>query len=77
MASLNFTHVVSRKDQKDYLKNVEKELGEHKAFIDAEVKTLADLKSAFPSFKKVEAATGQEVGNRRSTFTAGRKRLED
>lgn len=77
MATLNFSHVVSRKDQKDYLKNVEKELSDHKVFIEGEVKTLADLKSTFPSFKKVEAATGQEVNNRRSTFTAGRKRLED
>jgi len=75
MASLNFTHVVSKKDQKDYIKGVEKSLSENKTFIDSEIKTLQELKTTFPSFKKLESSSGQELTTRRTTFTGGRKKL--
>ena len=74
---IEFSYVVGKKDQKDHIKNVEKSMTDHKNFNDGEVKKLQDYRSTFPSFRKIHTAVQGEINTRRTSFTQGRKGIDD
>jgi len=74
---IDFKHVVSKKESKDHIKAIEKNLTEHKTFIDGEVKTLQELRGTFPALRKVQSTVTNEIGSRRTQFTSGRKGIDD
>ena len=74
---IEFSYVVGKKDQKDHIKNVEKAMTDHKNFIDGEVKKLQDYRGTFPAFRKIQTAVATEINSRRTSFTQGRKGIDD
>lgn len=76
--TITFEHVVTKKDNKDYLKKVEADLNDHRTFLDQEVKTLNGLRSTFADQRKFNSrALKQDAEQRKNEFGQGRRQLDD
>ena len=67
-----------KKEIRNHVKNVEKEMTKHKEFIDSEIKTIqtGELKDVFGGIRNNQRTLKQETEVRKTTFSNGKKGIE-